>query len=199
MLDNTTLLFLLAGLAVLLALLLGVALFRAARRRDLQRSFGPEYAHAVDATGSRTAAERELGERRKRVEHYPLRELAHDERRDLGARWRALQVDFVDRPKQAVEGADRLVAEAMSLRGYPPADFDQRLADTSVSYPEMAADYRDARAVAEHSRQGLGTTEDLRRAMVCYRNLFTALLGPEEVPAPVDPALAGGRPPVARH
>jgi hypothetical protein len=176
-------LLLLAGLGVLLVLALGILLFRWSRSRALRRRFGPEYAHVVEASGDRKLAERELVERQKRVEHYQLRELADAERRDLATRWRGLQVDFVDRPQQAVEMADRLVVEVMTLRGYPPGDFRQRLADTSVSYPQMAADYRQARDIAERSRQGVATTEELRRAMVCYRNLFSALLGADEIPS----------------
>jgi hypothetical protein len=182
---------LLAGLAVIVVLVLGVVLYRWSRSRALRRSFGPEYTHAVETTGDRKLAERELAERRKRVEHYQLRELADGERRDLAARWRGLQIDFVDRPQQTVESADRLVVEVMTLRGYPPGDFRQRLADTSVGYPQMAADYRQAREIAERSRQGVATTEELRRAMVCYRNLFAALLGADEIPS-----LVGGTQPL---
>jgi hypothetical protein len=180
--SDTTTLLLVAGGVILLALLLGLAFYRWSRSRALRRRLGPEYDHLVAEAGDSRAARKELAERRHRVEKYPLRELAANERRDFGARWRGVQVEFVDDPQQAVEAADRLIVEVMAARGYPATDFRQRLADTSVSYPEMAADYRDARQVAERSRRGAATTEELRRAMVCYRNLFSALLGAAEVP-----------------
>jgi hypothetical protein len=198
MLDAETTMLLAAGAVLVLVLLLAaIGLVRWSRRRELRRRFGPEHDHAVASAGSRRAAESELAARQRRVHHYHLRELDRDERRDLGARWRAVQVDFVDHPAQAVEGADRLVVEVMRLRGYPAGDFDQRLADASVSYPEMAADYRDARAIAERSRQGAASTEQMRHAMVLYRNLFAALLGAEEVPMEGLPPRA--QRPVARH
>ena len=91
-------------------------------------------------------------------------------------------MDFVDRPRQAVEGADKLVTAVMVARGYPAGDFEQRLADASVEHARLVPDYREARQIAERSRRGEASTEELRRSLVCYRNLFQALLGVEEVP-----------------
>jgi hypothetical protein len=114
-----------------------------------------------------------------------LRELDAKEKRELAERWRGIQVDFVDRPKQAVEAADKLVTETMRRCGYPEGDFPQRLADASVEHPDVANDYREARRIAELNRQRGASTEALRQAMVCYRNLFQALLGVEEA-LPLD-------------
>jgi hypothetical protein len=194
---DLTMLLVAGGLLVLVLLLAALGLFRWSRRRSLRRRYGPEYERVVESAGSRRAAEHELTERERRVQQYRLRKLEPEERRDLGARWRAVQVDFVDHPAKAVEGADRLIVEVMRQRGYPEGGFDQRLADASVSYPEMAADYREARQVAERSREGMATTEQMRHAMVLYRNLFAALLGVEEVPVAGLPAR--GQRPHVRH
>ena len=43
-------------------------------------------------------------------------------------------------------------------------------------------DYSLARQIAERSRRGEASTEELRQAVVCYRNLFQEMLGVEEVP-----------------
>lgn len=180
--TSTILIVLLAAVVILV---LAVALWRWSRSRALRRQFGPEYDHTVDTVGKKGRAERELLERRHRVEKLKLRDLSDEEKRDFGARWRRLQVDFVDRPRQAVEGADKLVTAVMMARGYPEADFEQRLADASVEHARVAPDYRDARQIAERSRRGLATTEELRRSLVSYRNLFQALLGVDEVP-PVE-------------
>lgn len=180
---SETLFWVVAASVVLLFVLFAVAVYRWSRTRRLRKQFGPEYEHAVHDSGGRRAAEHELEQRRRRVDKYPLRDLGREEAREFGSRWRRLQVDFVDRPTEAVEDADRMIVEVMAARGYPHGDFHQRLADTSVSYPEMANEYREARSTADRSRRGVASTEELRRAMVCYRNLFSALIGAEEVPS----------------
>jgi hypothetical protein len=183
--------------AAVVIVLCSLLLWRWQHRRMLRQRFGSEYDRSVETLGDRRLAERDLEKRLDHFKEIELRDLDDGERRELARRWRAVQVDFVDRPKQAVESADRLVTETMRLRGYPEERFEQRLADASVAHPEVAADYREARRVAELSRQGKAETEDLRRAMVCYRNLFQALLGIEEVP-PTDVVPAAPRPEVSR-
>ena len=177
--DMMTTALILVGAAVLVLCVL--LLFRYQHRRSLRQRFGPEYDHTLEAAGDRRAAERELEHRLDHMKQVKLRDLDPRERRDLASRWRGIQVDFVDHPEDAVETADRLVTEAMRLRGYPDGDFDQRLADASVTHPHLAADYRDARRIAEANRRRSANTEDLRRAMVCYRSIFQALLGIDEV------------------
>jgi len=173
---------LIAVLAAVIVLLLAWALVRWSRSRSLRKQFGPEYDHTVHATGDRAAAERELEHRRKVVAKADLRELDPTERREFAERWRRLQIEFVDRPRQAVEGADTLVTEVMRAKRYPEGDFENRLAAASVEHPTVVSDYRDARAIAERSRRGEATTEEMRRSLVCYRNLFQELLGIDEVP-----------------
>jgi hypothetical protein len=145
----------------------------------------------VEEAGKRSLAERELERRRERVEKLSLRDLSDEERRDFGARWRRLQADFVDQPRQAVEAADKLVTAVMLARGYPGGDFEQRVADASVDHGRLIPDYREARQVAERSRRGEASTEELRRSVVCYRNIFQELLGVEEVPAEATAAETG--------
>ena len=57
------------------------------------------------------------------------------------------------------------------------ADFEQRAADVSVSYPAMVSNYRAARAIAIKNEQHQADTEELRQAMIYYRSLFEELLG----------------------
>jgi hypothetical protein len=179
---------------LLVAAVLGLAwlLWRSAKSRRLRRQFGPEYEQTLREAGDRRAAERELEHRRHRIEKVTLRQLDREERREFGNRWRGIQTDFVDRPKAAVEAADKLVTEVMLARGYPGGDFRQRVADASVDHADVTADYRQARAIAEKSRRGQATTEELRQSLVCYRNIFQEILGIEEVP-PVE------APPTARQ
>jgi hypothetical protein len=182
-----TTLILVAVLVAAVLLVLAALLWRRGHSRTLRRQFGPEYERAVHEAGSRKAAEHELERRRDRVEKVSLRELDAEERKEFGARWRRVQADFVDRPWAAVESADKLVTEVMLARGYPAGDFQQRVADASVGHADVVADYRQARLVAEKSRGGKASTEELRQSLVCYRNIFQEMLGIDEVP-PVETA-----------
>jgi hypothetical protein len=175
--------FWLVALALFAAALgIGWWLARLQKRRELRRDFGPEYDREVEAFGSRSKAEGELAARRRRVEGYRLRDLDVAERRELAARWMAMQKDFVDDPSHAVEEASLLIDEAMIRRGYPLADLRQKEADLSVHHPEEVREYRRAWAIAERNRRREATTEELREATVCYRTLFERLAGLREEP-----------------
>ena len=82
---------------------------------------------------------------------------AQDESKQLYAKWDAIQVGFVDEPRQAVERADSLVATAM-----------QRLA-------EVFAEER-ARLEGQWDRGDNVSTEELRLALRRYRAFFGRLL-----------------------
>ena len=166
--------------AILTALVvLGVRLGRSKRLRD---AFGPEYDRTVDEAGSRSEAEAELRDRRKRHEQLDLRPLAPEAREGYLEQWRSTQERFVDDPRGATMEADHLVLDVMRARGYPVEDFDRRAADISVEYPELVGSYRSAHAIAGWQSVGEATTEDLRRAIRHYRALFDELLetGTEE-------------------
>lgn len=112
----------------------------------------------------------------KRVEKFPIRELAVDERERFVTEWRVVQSRFVDDPKGAVREADELVSRLMQARGYPMSDFEQRAADISVDHPRVVDNYRAAHMIALRHRKGEATTEDLRSAIIYYRSLFDELL-----------------------
>ena len=80
-----------------------------------------------------------------------------EEAKDFRARWDAIQVGFVDEPRQAVQHADSLVAGAM-----------KRLA-------EMFAAER-AKLEGQWDRGDDVSTEDLRLALRRYRSFFGRLL-----------------------
>ena len=81
------------------------------------------------------SAERELTERKERVEQLRIRALSPDERDRFVERWRSAQAQFVDDPAGATRVADALIGEIMQARGYPVGDFEQRAADVSVDHP----------------------------------------------------------------
>ena len=82
---------------------------------------------------------------------------SQDESTQLYAKWDAIQVGFVDEPRQAVERADSLVAGAM-----------KRLA-------EVFAEER-ARLEGQWDRGDSVSTEELRLALRRYRAFFGRLL-----------------------
>jgi hypothetical protein len=88
-----------------------------------------------------------------------------------------VQTQFVDGPGAAVTGADHLLGEVMSTRGYPVSDFEQRAADISVDHPLVLENYRSAHKIAIRQTQGEASTEELRQAMIHYRTLFDELVG----------------------
>ncbi len=168
----------------LIVLIVAVALAAAAvwfgmrwsRRRHLAGRFGPEYERAVAETGSRTTAERVLEQREERVAALDIRPLAVEERERYAADWKQVQARFVDEPRPAVDEADRLIADVMQHRGYPVGDFERRADDLSVDHPDVVQHYRAGHELALRSREGRASTEDLRQAMVHYRELFEDLL-----------------------
>ena len=164
---------------VLVAVIIAGAILynvRVRRSQRLRASFGREYDRLVAETGDRTKAERELAERQRRVQKFELRPLSEQDRERFADSWRREQENFVDDPRNAVARADTLVTEAMRARGYPMGEFERRAADISVEHPHMVDNYRTAHSLAEAARAGQASTEDLRRAMVCYRALFEDLL-----------------------
>lgn len=166
---------------VVLAAIVALLLLDRRRRSHLRSRFGPEYERAVHEHGDRRRAEKELERREKRVEHLHIRALAPEDRDRFLAAWRNDQIRFVDDPAGAVTEADRLVQDVMTARGYPVADFDQRVEFISVDHPNVVQNYRAARAIAQRNARGEASTEDLRKSLVFYRALFDELLEVQEV------------------
>lgn len=191
--------------AIVVALALIGVLFAWERQRaeKLHSKYGLEYQRAVDELG-RLRAERELTNRERRVRRLHLRALTREQRDRFVESWRAIQAQFVDDPEGAVTAGDRLVEDVMDSRGYPIADFDQRLADLSVHHAGVVENYRDLRRIAESHRVGEASTEDLRQAMVHLRAVFEDMLedreriSEREVERPVEreeaPAVRRARP-----
>jgi hypothetical protein len=173
--DNTTLIVVVA-VAVLAALAVAWMVMQQRRRAHLKDRFGPEYDQALRQHSDARAAERELLQRERRVAGLDIKPLTRDDAARLTEAWRRIQARFVDDPKGAVVDADRLVDEVMRTRGYPVADFEQRAADISVDHPRVVSNYRSARIIAGRNVRGETNTEELRQALVHYRELFADLL-----------------------
>jgi hypothetical protein len=175
--TTTAVVVLVVVIAVVLVLVL-VAWWveRSRRSHQLRESFGPEYDVAVDQSRNRGTAERDLSNRLARHETLPLRPLdAASQQRYLDA-WESVQTGFVDRPQHAVVEADELIRSAMVERGYPAQSFEQQVSDLSVEHASVLDGYRSAHAIADRAPDEQ-STEDLRRAMVGYRQLFVDVVG----------------------
>ncbi len=164
-------------------------LYQRRQSKHLRSRFGSEYEHEVEEKGSRRKAEAELAQREKRVKKLEIRPLEPAARDGFKHRWTEVQARFVDEPAGAVSEADDLLAEVMRTRGYPVNDFDQRTGDVSVDHPEVVKHYRAGHDIAVRHEKGEAGTEELRQAMIHYRELFDEL---------VDEESAGGEETVKR-
>ena len=179
--SNETVLIVVVAIAVIAVAIAAWIVFQKVRTKRLRDRFGPEYDRAVATAGSRVRAENELEARRKRVAKIRLVPLTPEQQDRFGKEWAATQARFVDDPVRAVADANRLVKEVMQARGYPMGDFEQRAADISVDHPVVVSNYRAAREIALRAESGKATTEDLRKAVIHYRDLFQELLSQPEI------------------
>jgi hypothetical protein len=190
------------GFVAVFAFLVVAIVFMRKRSADrLRLRFGPEYERTVEAAGGRHKAQAELQHRQKRVRSFAIKSLTSEEREHYMPLWGEVQTQFVDDPKTAVIGADQLLAEVITHRGYPAGEFEQRSADLSVDHPIVVQNYRTAHDIALRDANGEASTEDLRQAMLSYRALFTELVGQsaggetiieapieDEIPVSAEPA-----------
>ena len=169
------------GIASLVVIGLTIWLSRRQQRTDAPREqLSPAHDRARQGHADPHGAERELEERRRRVEQLQIRALTADERDGLTERWRSAQDQFVDDPAGATRAADALVAEVMQLRGYPVGDFEQRAADVSADHPRVVEHVRAAHAIARRNARrddhGNAPSKDRRQSFVDLRALFDDLL-----------------------
>jgi hypothetical protein len=73
--------------------------------------------------------------------------------------------------------ADQLQGDAISARGCPVSDFDQRAADISVDHPVVRDNDRTDHGVRLCQRNGRTSTDDFRQAKIHFWTLFEELVG----------------------
>jgi len=173
--TNPTLVIIGAVVLLIIVGLISMALARQRRSKRLQEQFGPEYDKTIDETGNKRQAEKELEERIAHVEALNIRPLTADQVNRYSIEWQKIQRDFVDEPLASLQKADRIIREVMKEKGYPVEDFEQRVADISVNYPELVTDYRGMHMIAIKEKDKV-TTEDMRQAMLHARALFENLI-----------------------
>lgn len=157
-------------------IIIGFVLMQRRRTEQLRSQFGAEYDRTLKDSGDRRKAESELAERQKRVEKMDIKPLSPGQRQQFTGEWKRVQAEFVDKPDGAIRDADILIQEVMTTRGYPVKNFDQVAADVSVDHPDVVQNFRKAHDIALRHEHGEGDTEDLRKAMIHYRELFAELV-----------------------
>jgi hypothetical protein len=175
----TTIQLISAAVVVVVLILIAIGAFIQRRRERtlaLRNRFGSEYDRAVVEHGSAREAEAKLADRETRVDTLKFRELGATERERFVTEWRTVQSRFLDHPRMAVCEADDLIKSLLEARGYPEAAFEQRAADVSVHYPRVMENYRVAHSIAVRPGKVEATTEELRTAMIQYRDVFDDLL-----------------------
>jgi hypothetical protein len=178
--TTTTIIAVITGIVLLVVgAYLGVVFSRRQRTRRLKQRFGAEYERILYEVGDQERAEEELEARIDHVKSLDIRSLPEKEVERFRYEWRATQAKFVDHPFVAIQEADQLIKEAMSAKGYPVDDFEQRAADISVDYPDLVMNYRGMQEITSKSEHEDVSTEELRQAMVHARALFEELLGAE--------------------
>jgi type II secretory pathway pseudopilin PulG len=193
---GTTTLIVIIVVVVVVVLLL--ALYFVSRRRAAQRSeeqrersreeFGSEYERMAQEIGSEEEAERELRERRGRVERR-IEPLSEESRGRYEEQWKEVERVFVDNPERSIELADRAVSDILSERNFV-SDAGQSNEETerglAAMHPEVADDYREARRIrADVVARSAGraeedpdeeSTEELRQAIRKYRAVYERLM-----------------------
>jgi hypothetical protein len=134
---------------------LSTADFAAAGSRRVETATPAVRAADVDGDGRIERHE----ERHERSEDRELAALFTPEMAgDFRSRWDAVQIGFVDDPKQAVQKADELVAQVMK------------------NLAESFADERERFEQQMNGADGSASTENMRVALRRYRSFFQRLL-----------------------
>ena len=177
--TNTAVIILAVVIAFVIGGMLGMLMNRRQRTKRLQDKFGPEYERTVSEIGDTRQAENDLEARLNHVKALDIRPLSADEIDRFTHDWQLTQAEFVDEPLAALQKSDRLIREVMKTKGYPVEDFEQRVADISVDYPDLVADYRGLHLIALKGADEEVGTEEMRQAMIHGRALFENLVNKE--------------------
>jgi hypothetical protein len=182
--DTATWIVIVLVVLALVVLVLAIAAARRKRTARVRDRFGPEYDRAVEEHGNRGKARDHLESVAERRDSLKIRALDPQSRERYQQRWAAIQTDFVDRPGESVDAADTLVSDVMRERGYPVEDFDSRSELVAADHPKVVQHYRSAHDALRrhHDDADSATTEELRRAMVHYRELVDLLVEDGKAP-----------------
>ncbi len=172
-------------IAVIIIIVIAIAAFFVSRRRRMQqqerqaearREYGPEYERTAEELGSERKAERDLRERRERVESE-TEPLSEESKERYQERWDDVERSFVDDPTSALEEADRVVGDILKERNFPTESRKEASRGLGVAHPGVVEDFREAQQVREEaiSSEGGGDLERMRQAIHKYRSVYERL------------------------
>ena len=182
--SNVTLVIIVV-VAVVIVVAALVAFFVSRRRRTQQErqerareAYGPEYERTVQERGSERKAEKELRERRERLEGE-VRPLSEESRKRYDERWQGVERTFVDDPWASLEEADRVVADILAERNFPTDSRQEASRGVGVMHPQVVEDFREAQRVHRDATgsEGEADLEEMRRAIQMYRSVYERLTG----------------------
>lgn len=174
--DTALLVIILIVVAVIVVALAVFFVYRRRRQTSVREEFGPEYDRVVEERGSKHEAERELRERRERVESE-IQPLSEESRGRYDEQWQQVERSFVDNPAASLDDADRVVAELLSERNFPTISRQEASKGLGVMYPGIVEDFREAQQIyqdATRSQSG-ADLEKMRRAIQKYRSVYERL------------------------
>jgi type II secretory pathway pseudopilin PulG len=182
--SNVTLVIIVV-VAVVIVVAALVAFFVSRGRRQQQErqerareQYGPEYERTVQERGSEREAEKELRERRERLEDE-VRPLSEESRKRYDERWQGVERTFVDDPWASLEEADRVVADILAERNFPTDSRQEASRGVGVMHPQVVEDFREAQRVHRDATgsEGEADLEEMRRAIQMYRSVYERLTG----------------------
>jgi len=179
--SNTTLLVIgLIALVVVVALVVAFFVFRWRRQQRLEMAreeYGPEYERLAEERGSETEAEKELRERRERVEDQ-IQPLSQESRRRYDEEWQRVERTFLDDPAGSLDEADRVVEQILIERNFPTDSRQEASEGVGVVYSGVVEDFREAQRIHQETTGSEGSgadLEDMRQAIQKYRSVYQRL------------------------
>lgn len=149
---------------------------RRGRQERAREEYGSEYERAVEEHGSEREAEKDLRERRERMEGE-VQPLSEESRRRYDEQWRRVEQTFVDDPAASLDDADRVVAEILTERNFPVDSRQEASKGIGVMHPGVVEDFREAQRIRQDavSSRGEADLERMRQAIQKYRSVYERL------------------------
>lgn len=178
--TTTTVIIIIVVVVVVVLAIIGFLVSAARRKRRtaaLQGTFGSEYDRAIEQSGGRRDAEKELASRKEQYQQLDIQPLTAASRERYLTSWAAVQARFVDDPVLAFTEADHLLTRLMQDRGYPAGDVEQEAGLLSVEHGRVVDNYRAGHRIEQVTTSSRSDTEQVRQGMLHFRTVFEELLG----------------------
>lgn len=165
-----------AAIIIAALVIYSVSRQRRGRQERAREEYGSEYERAVEEHGSEREAEKDLRDRRERMEGE-IQPLSEESRRRYDEQWRRVEQTFVDDPAASLDDADRVVAEILTERNFPVDSRQEASKGIGVMHPGVVEDFREAQRIRQDavSSRGEADLERMRQAIQKYRSVYERL------------------------